>query len=154
MIRAECAKNRDSNNGMKEFAEWLDRTLPDNRWKVTSFDPVIPGLVYSVRQPISDENLRNYYLALEFFPHAKQFNDMLSVGSFEFDRVTEHHKGPDGMLTRPLLCNPGYTLDVTLAMLVRKFDLGIPWDWSCPLLRPDVLPKELGGKLQDYRSFE
>lgn len=154
MIRAECAEKRDTVPGMKELGDWLDAHMHEDLHDAYEVDEMLPGVVYSVKIPMTDKDWLNYNQALAHFANARDLHNLLSPGKEELDQVTKVHRNEQlGQLTWPQLTVPEKSLGEMLASLVKQHRLGVPWDWGRMTYHPELVPEELGGSLKNYPLY-
>ncbi|KAH5970564.1 hypothetical protein HBI85_075400 [Parastagonospora nodorum] len=159
LIRKACADNAGSSEALKLLGEWLQENMPRTFETVLDRDEVIPEVIISVSIPMTQEHWENYNQVLPHFKDALDMHNALTCGSDEFDQVTKAHveiagidtyKRKEPQLTRPLLMDPNLSLEEVLAGMVKREQLGRPWDWGRSTLHPELLPEELGGELKGY----
>lgn len=159
LVRKACADNITSNEGLKLLGEWLQEKMPQAFETVVDSDEVIPEVIISVSIPMTQENWQNYNEVLPHFKDALDMHNALTCGSDEFDQVTKTHVEIAGIgtyqhkepqLTQSLLVIPNLNLEEVLAGMVKREQLGRPWDWGRSTYRPELLPEELGGELKGY----
>jgi hypothetical protein len=144
---------------MKLLGEWLEQKMPEALERPFERDPVIKEVIISVTILMTDIDWYNYNQILPYFSDALDMHNALAVGSDEFDQVTKTHTEVKGLatyqrkeprLTQALLTIPDLSLEQMLAGMVKREQLGRPWDWGRSTFRPDLLPEELGGELKGY----
>jgi len=159
LVRKACADNITSNEGLKLLGEWLQEKMPRAFETVLDSDQIIPEVIISVSIPMTQEDWQNYNEVLPHFKDALDMHNALTCGSEEFDQVTKTHVEIAGIdtyqrkepqLTHSLLAVPNLSLEEVLAGMVKREQLGRPWDWGRSTYRPELLPEELGGELKGY----
>lgn len=159
LIRKACADKADTVAIMKDLDNWLDAKMPEALHTVIERDAIIKKVVIIISIPMTNEDWLNYNQVLPFFPDALDMHNLLAQGKDEFDQVTQDHRELAGLpqlqrqepqLTYPQLTEPSLTLEEMLAVMVKRQALGQPWDWGRGGSRPELLPKEYGGTLEDY----
>ncbi|KAF1845587.1 uncharacterized protein K460DRAFT_430504 [Cucurbitaria berberidis CBS 394.84] len=81
MIRRQCANTP----GLDLLVKFIDKHMADGLQTVIEQDPIIPGVVYMVSLPMTEEHWQMYNQILSRCGHALGVHEMLATGKDGFD---------------------------------------------------------------------
>lgn len=92
MIRHHCTVS--SKPGIDSLAKSLDKHMADELHTIIEQDPFIPGVIYIISIPMTDENWQTYNEVLNNHKRAAAVHQLLAVRNDKFDSYSGIERTP------------------------------------------------------------